>query len=224
MGRRALPLPPLRITRVSVVRETSWQFLVSRATLRSMGVRLRPRGELAISETAELLLERAESRLRSPSCSLCGLVSPTRIELHVPPSRKHLWSPELRIDVRQEGEQCRLVGTYGPHPHVWTLFVGVYAVLAFLAFLAVIFAVAQWTLQSEISALYVLLGLLLLAVGARLLAFVGQGLGRDQIVELRAFLDEVIAEGAPQSSAPRRSGVRAAGAPTTNRDRAVAER
>jgi len=189
-----------------------------------MGARLRPRFELAIPEVAEQLLDRIRRRLQSPGCSLCGLVTPTRIELHVPPSRKHLWSPELRIDVQDEGNSCRLVATYGPHPHVWTLFVGVYAVLAFLAFLAFIFALAQWTLQGQLSAIYTLPVLLLLAAGARSLAFVGQGLGKDQIDELRAFVDELIAEGEQPESVPRRSGIRAAEGATSLRDSAPSTR
>ena len=176
-----------------------------------MGARLRPRFELAIPETAEHLLERMGRRLRAPECSLCGLVTPNRIELHVPPSQKHLWSPELRLDVQQVADECRLVGTYAPHPHVWTLFVGVYAVLAFFAFLALIFALAQWTIHGEMSALYALPVLLLLTTGTRSLAFVGQGLGKAQIDELRAFVDEVIREGEQPQSVPRRSGIRAAG-------------
>ena len=129
----------------------------------------------------------------------------------MPPSQKHLWSPELRIDVQQVADECRLVGTYAPHPHVWTLFVGVYAVLAFSAFLALIFVLAQWTIHGEMSALYALPVLLLLATGARSLAFVGQGLGKAQIDELRAFVDEVIREGEQPTSVPRQSGIRAAG-------------
>jgi hypothetical protein len=172
-----------------------------------MGVELRPKFELALELGAERLLERLDRRLRTPGCSLCGVVTPTRIELQVPLSRKRLWSPELRVEVERAGGGCHLTGTYGPHLHVWTLFVGIYAGLSFFAFLALIFALAQWTLAESPRALFVLPLLVLLALAARSLAFVGQGLAQQQIDELRAFLDQTIADAADQ--VPRRSGVRA---------------
>jgi hypothetical protein len=170
---------------------------------------LRPTFELTVAEPAELLLERAARRLQTRGCSLCGIVTSERIELHVPPARQHLWSPALRIDVRPEADASRLRGIYGPHPHVWMLFAGAYGVLAFGVFVALTFVLAQWTLGQRVSALYALGVLLLLAVGMRFLALLGQGLGTEQMDELRAFLDDVIAEGAAPDSVPRHSGVRA---------------
>lgn len=177
--------------------------------LPGMGATLRPKFELTISEPAERLLERMERRLRAADCALCGVVTPSRIELQVPPARKHLWSPELRVEVWQDGAACRLTGAYGPHPHVWTMFLAVYAGLSFVAFLALIFVLAEYTLGEPLQALYLLPALVLLAVGARSLAFVGQGLAKPQIEELRAFLDDTIARADAAESAPRRSGVRA---------------
>jgi hypothetical protein len=168
-----------------------------------MGARLRPKFELMIPETAERLLDRMAARLRSKESPLCGVVTPVRIELHVPPSRQHLWSPELRIDVQSASGGCRLVGTYGPHPHVWTLFVGIYAALGFGTFVALTFGLSQWLIGARASALYLLPLLLLGALGLRSLAFFGQDLGHDQMDELRAFLDEVVAEAeAPSSALP----------------------
>ncbi len=162
-----------------------------------------------MEQPAERLLGRMERRLRAPGCALCGLVAPTRIELQVPPERKRLWSPELRVEVKQVDGAWHLSGTYGPHPHVWTMFVGVYAGLSFAAFLALIFALAQLTLDEPPRALYLLPALLLLAAGARALAFVGQELAKPQIDELRAFFDETLAQAQAADGAPRRSGVRA---------------
>jgi hypothetical protein len=171
---------------------------------------LRPAIEIEVRESSERLLDRTARRLRAPDCPLCGVVAPDRIELHVPPSRQHLWSPELRIDVRGQGDTCRLYGVYGPHPHVWMLFAGVYGALAFGAFVALVFAIAQWTLGQPPSALYALTVLSLLAFLARSLAYVGQGFAGDQMDELAAFLEDLIARGEAAESVPRRSGIRSA--------------
>jgi hypothetical protein len=175
-----------------------------------MGARLRPTFELETSAAPAQLLERVRQELQAPDAPLCGLVTSSRIELHAPPSRQHLWSPELRIEVHPEGTGSMLRGTYGPHPHAWTLFLAVYAGLAIGAFFAGTFALSQWLLHEPLTALYVLPVLLLLAGGAHALALVGQGLSKAQIVELRAFLDERLVELETPVSAPRHSGVRAA--------------
>jgi hypothetical protein len=174
-----------------------------------MGTRLRPTFELEVPAPPEQLLEHMDRRLRAADCSLCGVVTPSRIELHVPPARQHLWSPELRIEVRAEGTGSRVEGRYGPHPHVWTLFLAVYAGVSISAFFAITFAASQWLLQEPLTALYAVPILVLLAAGVRTLAFVGQGLGKAQLEELRAFLDDVIAESEVPVSAPRHSGIRA---------------
>jgi len=194
-----------------------WLRVAERGILVAMGASLRPKFALDVAVPAERLLARLDQQLRAPGCELCGLVTPTRIELQVPPSRKHLWSPELRVEVQAEDTGCRLSGSYGPHPHVWTMFMGIYAALTFAAFLALIFALAQWTLGEPLTALYATPLLALLAAGARALGFVGRGLAKSQIDELRAFLDRAIAQLERPDSVPSRSGVRAA-VPTPARD------
>jgi hypothetical protein len=173
-----------------------------------MGGKLRPQFELTTHRASAEVLEHVSRHLGVRGCPLCGLVTPERIELHVPPARQHLWSPELRVEVQPTTEGSRLVGTYGPHPHVWTLYVGIYAGIVFAAFVASVFAFAQWTMGDDAFALYALPVLGMLAVLAHTVAYVGQGLGAEQMDELRAFLERVLDEEVPVS-APLRSGIRA---------------
>jgi hypothetical protein len=142
---------------------------------------------------------------------VCGIVAADRVELHVPPERQRLWSPELRVDVETEGEGCRLRGTYGPHPHVWMLFAAIYGLLGCAALVAGVFAMAEWTLGRGVSSLYAFPVLVLLVLAVRSLAFFGQGLGGEQMDELRGFLEEVLEQGADPKSVPRRSGIVATG-------------
>lgn len=102
-----------------------------------------------------------------------------------------------------------MIGVYGPHPHVWTLYVGIYAGITFAFFVAAVFAFAQWTMGADVVALYFLPPLVLLGLGVHGLAFVGQGLGAEQMDELRGFLEEVVRE-RELTDVPLRSGVRAA--------------
>jgi hypothetical protein len=99
---------------------------------------------------------------------------------------------------------------YGPHPHVWLTFAAAYGTLAFSAFVALIFATAEWLLGERLNGLYAFALLAVFTALVRSLAFVGQGLGGPQMDELYAFLEGVLAQSAPGDSVPRHSGVRSA--------------
>jgi hypothetical protein len=80
------------------------------------------------------------------------------------------------------------LGRFGPDPHVWTLYVALYAVAVFGAFVCLAFGISQWVAGGSPWVLYlsplsvVLAGLV---YGA---AYVGQGLGSDQMYRVRVFL------------------------------------
>jgi hypothetical protein len=164
---------------------------------------LRPRFELETEEATTDLLARASRRLRAPGCPLCGIAGEGRIELYVPPARQRLWSPELRVDVWPEQGGTRLVGTYGPHPHVWMAYAALLALVLVASVAALTFALAEWTMQRPMHSLLALPPLGLVAAVLYSLAFVGQRLAAPEMDELRAFLEDVV-----HSSVPLPSGVR----------------
>ncbi len=161
---------------------------------------VRPRFEIRREEPAGPLLERVSLRLRARDCPFCGFVADDRIALYVGPSRQRLWSPELRVDVTQQGEHTVLQGMYAPHPHVWITYVAVLAIVLVGLVSAVIFALVQASMNQRPVALYALPPLLVIGGAAYALAFVGQGFAADEMDELRAFLDDALDSGGALSS------------------------
>ncbi|HEX2872206.1 MAG TPA: hypothetical protein VHP33_13135 [Polyangiaceae bacterium] len=161
---------------------------------------VRPRFEIRREEPAGPLLERVSLRLRARECPLCGFVADDRIALYVRPSRQRLWSPELRVDVTQQGEVTVLQGMYAPHPHVWITYVAVLAIVVVGLVSAVTFALVEASMNQRPVALYALLPLLAIGGAAYALAFVGQGFAADEMDELRAFLDDALDAGGALSS------------------------
>jgi hypothetical protein len=154
---------------------------------------LRPRFEVRSDEAPSVVLERLHSRLRSRDCPLKGYVAEERAVLHVPPSRQHLWSAELRLDVKGRDDGGAVVeGMYAPHPHVWITYVIVLAAVVVGVTVALVFALAQWSMNERPVALYALVPLLVLGAVTYGLAFVGQGFATEEMDELRAFLDEAL--------------------------------
>ncbi|MAQ16121.1 MAG: hypothetical protein CMN30_15190 [Sandaracinus sp.] len=138
------------------------------------------------------VLARVKTALDGQS-AVRGLVLPHgRIELCVPDGERRIWSPQLTVDVREEGGETTLRARFGPDPHVWTLYVALHAVSIFGAFVCVTFGISQWVAGDAPWVLALLpLAVVLpgLVYGA---AYVGQGLGSDQMFALRAFLERAV--------------------------------
>ena len=158
--------------------------------------RPRPRFELERAEPPAVLLPRMKAAIDRHQEHVQGMVVPPhRVELRVPDDQRKAWSPQLTVDVTPTdtgGSQIR--ARFGPDPHIWTLYVALYALAVFGAFVCLAFGVSQWVAGQSPWALYltplaaVLAGLV---YGA---AFVGQGLGLGQMYALRTFLDEALDE------------------------------
>lgn len=167
--------------------------------------RPRPRFELFRSEEPAVLLDRVKAALKGHP-EVRGLVlPPRRIELTVPDTDRRLWSPQLTVDVTPHEGGSRIWARFGPDPHVWTLYVALYAVAVFGAFVCLAFGISQWVAGGSPWVLYlsplsvVLAGLV---YGA---AYVGQGLGSDQMYRVRVFLEEslgTIEDGRPERDRP----------------------
>lgn len=169
---------------------------------------VRPRFSLETGIDAERLMQHVSDQLKRRGATLCGVVAPGRIELCVPNGRQHLWSPQLIIDIHPSATGTYLEGRYGPHPNVWTLYVAAYAALAFASFVAASFGYAQWTMEQAPVALWVLPMAVFLGLLLRFVALLGQGLGAEQMSELRGFLDDSLQAVSGAPSAPPESHVR----------------
>ncbi len=57
------------------------------------------------------------------------------LNLHIHEPDRHLWSPQISIEVTRQADRTHLRGYFGPHPHLWGIFTAVYAT-QFFAFIA----------------------------------------------------------------------------------------
>jgi hypothetical protein len=151
--------------------------------------RPRPRFELASTLSRPDLLQRLRLGLRADK-SLRGMVLPYgRVEITVAPDEQKPWSPQLIANVEESDAGCQIEAYFQPHPHVWTLYVILYGVSSMVALACLVYGGAQLTMGVTPWALWltpiaaVLAGLVF---GA---AYVGQGLGAEQMYRLRAFLE-----------------------------------
>jgi len=163
--------------------------------------RPRPRFELRATGDAAAILARVKAALAASD--LVGMViPPTRIELTVSERDRHLWSPQLTVDVEDDEDGASLKARYGPHPHVWTLYVALYAISVFVAIACAVWGFAQVLMGGTPWALYLTPIAVVLAGLVYGASFVGQGLGSDQMYALRAFLEHAILDEAEDEPLP----------------------
>lgn len=153
-------------------------------------LRARPRFEL-ISPLAPEALREAVAQALARDREIEGLVvNSDRIELVPRPGAQRLWSPQLTCDVEAVGAGARLRCRFGPHPHVWTMYLAMHGVGAMATLGAGIYGLSQHLAGQTPWALWALLAAPLMAAVVWALAFIGQNLGSEQMYALRRLLED----------------------------------
>lgn len=168
---------------------SSW---LSRSHTRARGPRLRPRFEVVVPREPDEILAGFKDALREPGCQVTGGVASHHVSLSVPPKDATFWSPHLEVEVEPDEEGSRVRARIGPHPHVWTMFIAMHAVVAFFGIAGAMYGLSSWVSGDSPWPLWAVPIALFLHVFVAGAAFIGQGLGADQIYRLRSFMDEVL--------------------------------
>jgi hypothetical protein len=157
--------------------------------------RLRPTFEIA----SELSVGQVKARLRENLGGVRGSIVATfiddTVELVPDPAIVHYWSPQLRLDLTEANGATHIRARFSPHPHVWTLYMAIHAVGAFGTIGAAMFGLSQYLAGQSPWALWALPISPVLAALVWAFAFVGQGLGAEQMYALRRFVEESLGDG-----------------------------
>lgn len=161
--------------------------------------RMRPPFRLQLPVPGAALMSEIEARLANPDALLVGSVLRRHVELTVLERDRHFWSPHLTVDVLDDEGATVLRGRFGPHPHVWTMVMGVYGVLALVAMFSAVFGLSQWNLGWQPWAMW---GIPVAAIAGGLLwlsSLAGQRAAYPQMQALEHFFRDCVAR---VSSAP----------------------
>ncbi len=158
-------------------------------------IEIRPRFYQEVSFGKEETLARLRTALKQPGSPIIGYVADHHVTLKIPYNRQHFWSPQLALEVEEHesGEGALIRGLFGPRPSVWLMFVFMYSIIGVICLFVAITGFSQLSLGIPAPALWVL------PVGAGLAVFLyisaktGERLGRDEMQQLKHFLDEALA-------------------------------
>ncbi len=116
------------------------------------------------------------------------------VDLKVAPDQRRFWSPHLNVQASDVEDGSQLFCRFSPRPEVWTMFMAIYLVTACLIFAASIWGYVQWFLgDTPWALLFIPIGLVGIVV-LHVASLIGQSLSADQMEQLRARLDELIAQ------------------------------
>ncbi|NNE69193.1 MAG: hypothetical protein HKN29_02390 [Rhodothermales bacterium] len=123
-----------------------------------------------------------------------GSTFDTSAVVKVAERNRHFWSPQLHLalepktDSPEPGTDTVVRGRFSPHPTVWSGFLALYLAIAFSGIVGVIFGASQWTLGVSPTGFLAGPTAILLTALVYAAARVGRRLGRNQMAQLRAFL------------------------------------
>lgn len=152
---------------------------------------MRPRIAVELHVPPDEVFTALEAALKGPDCHCTGWVQAQAAELHVHQQDAHFFSPMLNLWLEEEDDRVWLKGRFGPHPHVWMLFMAIYLVLGFVGVAGLMYGASQWMLDRTpwaLGAAPVAAALAAFVYGA---AFIGQGLGAEQTHHLWSVVDDV---------------------------------
>lgn len=155
--------------------------------------RMRPRFDRHVSCRPAQAQRRLKRYVEQSDAGYYGAFYTNHAVLNVPDDEEHFWSPQLSLDLESQPDGgTRIRGVYGPRPSVWTMFMAMYAFALFGGLIGVTFGVSQMSIGMSATGFLAAPVAVALAMFTYGLALVGQYLSRDQIRDLRAFVDEAL--------------------------------
>ena len=152
---------------------------------------MRPRFKLQLPVERETWLQKLRWLLDNEPGCLRGQVFRKHAVLEVCDKERTFWSPYLNLEVEDEPDGSAVRGRFSPHPNVWTMFMGVYILLALAGLGGLSYGIVQYTLGQTPWAFLIApaaVAMFGFVYGATL---IGQGLGAEQMYTMRSLVDRV---------------------------------
>jgi hypothetical protein len=114
------------------------------------------------------------------------------VDLYVDERDRRIWSPYLSARLDEDGDSCSVFARFAPHPEVWTFFMFLYFLVAFIILFGGTFGYVQWASQEPAWAMWAVWGGLPVLAVIHVASYVGSRLGQEQMHELKGILVDVV--------------------------------
>lgn len=161
---------------------------------RRMPAELRPRIKFISKLTKEEIINRIRENAQDPNTEFTGWAKEEYAQISAPENEKHIWTPQLNLQIEEIEEGTEVKGVIGPSANVWTAFAFSFSFLGFAAFISLFWGLSRLSLDYSADILWLVPVSLILIVGVYIFGRIGQQLSRDQIKELKMFIESILAE------------------------------
>ena len=154
----------------------------------------RPRFRIESDFTCEEIENMINSKLQTANPDGFGSTfTPGHFILRIHPSKKHFWSPQMDISIRNEDDDEHTVirCLLAPAPTVWTMFMFLYALTGFGALVGFMIASSQYSLNKDIWGVWMGAGFLGVGIILYGIAQAGKKLAQDEMYRLRHFITDL---------------------------------
>lgn len=151
---------------------------------------LRPHFDLLVPLDPSAVMARLAERFEQErGRRFSGHVTGLHGQLVVRRKERHVWSPWLSFEAKESGPETLVTGRFAPHPGFWTGYMAAFGSLAFTATGLGFFGLSQWLAGLPPTMLWSLPVCGVLALLLYLSGFLGQSLTREQMNDMRQFME-----------------------------------
>jgi len=157
-----------------------------------MASELRPRIKIISKLGKEEIVERIKNKVEDPETKCTGWAKEGYALICAPEDDKHIWTPQLnlQIDDLEEGTEVR--GIIGPSASVWTAFAFAFSILGFIAFVSLFWGLSRLSLNYSADILWIVPVALIIILGVYMVARIAQQMSRNQVNELKYFIETAL--------------------------------
>jgi hypothetical protein len=157
-----------------------------------MSAELRPRIKIISELNKDEIIGRIKQKIEDPNAQCTGWAKEGYALICAPENEKHLWTPQLNLQIDETTKGTEIRGVIGPSANVWTAFAFTFSILGFIAFVALFWGLTQMSLDHPTNILWAVPITLLLILGVYILARVGQRLSKDEVYQLKKFVESTL--------------------------------
>ncbi len=156
-----------------------------------MAAEIRPRIKI-ISELSKKEVQQRISDYINSSDNYCkGWVKEGYAIVCASVNEKHIWTPQLSLQIDELENGTELRGVIGPGPSVWTGFIFAFSLLGFLLFVISMWGLINLSLNKDATILWLVPVDLLLIFLVYISARIGQSLSKKEVMYLHKFVETI---------------------------------
>lgn len=142
---------------------------------------MRPTFEIEFPIEPDSAILRLSTLLDDADYPISGRIAGNHLMLVIPPKDRHFWSPWLNIEVHPSESGSQVQGRFSPNPSVWTGYMLTYIALATLIFFSIMFAIAQWMMNTPPNVLKLVPIFVVIAIVMYWSSLIGQKIAQQQM-------------------------------------------